>query len=303
MKSLTVWIGLILLFSACKVDMERQRKELYIVCSTSIIRDCVQEIVGDSIKVRSLMGPGIDPHSYNPRPSDVTLLNKATVVIYNGLHLEGKMAQLFEKLESRKTVLSVSSGIRKSDLILTDPRAETADPHIWFDTRIWMDGMQHIVEELSDAYPKYRNLFETNFAHYKEKVDELQVDLQKQLTIVPTNQRVLITSHDAFHYFGRCFHVKVKALQGISTTQEPGVQDVVNLVNFIVKNKVKALFVEHSVSPKAIRTVIESCQRKGHTVRIGGTLYSDALGDQNGPGNTYLNMLRYNVLTLTKGLK
>jgi manganese/zinc/iron transport system substrate-binding protein len=213
------------------------------------------------------------------------------------------MAQLFEKLEARKTVLSVSSGISKSDLIITDPRAGTADPHIWFDTRIWMNGMEHIMKELSHAYPKYRRLFETNFATYKRKVEQMQEELRLQLTAIPSGQRVLITSHDAFHYFGRCFHVKVKALQGISTTQEPGVQDVVNLVNFIVKNKVKALFVEHSVSPKAIKTVIESCQRKGHRVRIGGTLYSDALGDQNGPGNTYLKMLRYNVLTLTKGLK
>lgn len=294
---------LLLIVSACKVDGDREKNELNIVCSTSIIRDCVQEIAGDSFDVRSLMGPGVDPHSYNPRPSDISLLNNATVVIYNGLHLEGKMAQLFEELGARKTVLAVSSGIPKAALIVTDPRTGVTDPHIWFDTRIWLRGMEQIVGELSKAYPKYRKRFETNFRIYRRKVEEEQIRLKQELTVIPEERRVLITSHDAFHYFSRCFDVRVRALQGISTTQEPGVQDVVNLVDYIVRHKVKALFVEHSVSPKAIRTVIESCRRKGHRVRIGGTLYSDALGDAGSPGSTYLRMLDHNVHTLIKGLK
>lgn len=296
-------IGLLLVLLGCKIDPNRPKRELNIVCSTSIIRDCVQEIVGDSIRVQSLMGPGIDPHSYKPRPSDISLLNNATVVIYNGLHLEGKMAQLFEELGKRKTVLAVSSGISKNDLIVTDPRTGITDPHIWFDTRIWLDGMTRIVEDLSVAYPKYRKQFEANFQRYRLRVETEQQQLKRALTIIPEERRVLITSHDAFHYFSRCFDVKVRALQGISTTQEPGVQDVVNLVNFIVDHKVKALFVEHSVSPKAINTVIESCQRKGHRVNVGGTLYSDALGDADSAGSTYLRMLQHNVYTLIKGLK
>lgn len=296
-------IGLLVVFLGCKIDPNRPKKELSIVCSTSIIRDCIQEIVGDSIRVQSLMGPGIDPHSYKARPSNISLLNNATVVIYNGLHLEGKMAQLFEKLGKRKTVLAVASGIDKRDLIITDPRTGVTDPHIWFDTRIWLDGMTRIVEDLCIAYPNYRKRFQANFHRYRERVEAEQAELKAALTVIPEERRVLITSHDAFHYFSRCFDVKVRALQGISTTQEPGVQDVVNLVDFIVDHKVKALFVEHSVSPKAINTVIESCQRKGHNVRVGGTLYSDALGDANSAGSTYLRMLRHNVYTLIKGLK
>jgi manganese/zinc/iron transport system substrate-binding protein len=299
-----VFTGLVLLIvSACKVDPDRGKNELNIVCSTSIIRDCMQEIVGDSFEVKSLMGPGIDPHSYNPRPSDISLLNNATVVVYNGLHLEGKMAQLFEELGKRKTVLAVSSGIPKTSLIVTDPNTGVTDPHIWFDTKIWLQGMEQVVEELAKAYPKYRKRFETNFTKYRRKVEAEQIRLKQELTAVPEERRVLITSHDAFHYFSRCFDVRVRALQGISTTQEPGVQDVVNLVNYIVQHKVKALFVEHSVSPKAIQTVIESCRRKGHSVRVGGTLYSDALGDPGSPGGTYLRMLDHNVHTLIQGLK
>jgi manganese/zinc/iron transport system substrate-binding protein len=303
MTRISIITAALLLLGGCKIDPNREKRELEIVCSTSIIRDCVQEIVGDSIHVQSLMGPGIDPHSYNPRPSDISLLNNATVVIYNGLHLEGKMAQLFEELGKRKTVLSIASGISKDALIVTDPETGTTDPHIWFDTKIWLDGMEKIVEDLSTAYPKYEKRFKANFRVYRAKVENEQQVLREALKVIPEERRVLITSHDAFHYFSRCFDVKVRALQGISTTQEPGVQDVVNLVNYIVEHHVKALFVEHSVSPKAIRTVIESCQRKGHRVRVGGTLYSDALGDANSSGGTYLLMLDHNVNTLIKGLK
>lgn len=294
---------LLLVIAACKVDPNRQKNELNIVCSTSIIRDCMQQIVGDEFEVRSLMGPGIDPHAYNPRPSDISLLNNATVVIYNGLHLEGKMAQLFEELGKRKTVLAVSSGIPRDKLIVTDPRTGVTDPHIWFDTEIWLDGLERVVGDLSRAYPQYRQRFEANFRAYRRKIEAQQTRLKQELTSIPAERRVLITSHDAFHYFSRCFDVKVRALQGISTTQEPGVQDVVNLVNYIVDHQVKALFVEHSVSPKAIRTVIESCRRKGHNVRVGGTLYSDALGDPGSPGGTYQHMLDHNVHTLIKGLQ
>ncbi|HLP56339.1 MAG TPA: zinc ABC transporter substrate-binding protein [Fluviicola sp.] len=302
MKQLVIVGCIVTLFSGCKID-EKKQQELHIVCSTSITRDCVQEIVGDVCEVKSLMGPGIDPHSYNPRPSDVSLLNDATVVIYNGLHLEGKMAQLFHDLGERKTVFCVADGISKNRLISTDPSSGAIDPHIWFDTESWLQGLEQVTEDLCKAYPKYSTGFRANFKRFREETEQLTVELKAEMQTVPRKQRVLITSHDAFHYFSRCFDIEVSALQGISTTQEPGVQDVVNLVNFIVNRRVKALFVEHSVSPKAINTVMESCQRKGHHVRVGGTLYSDALGDSQSKGNTYLNMLRHNVHTIIKGLK
>lgn len=287
---------------ACKVQSEKDSKTIKVVCSTSIIRDCVQIIVGDSIEVQSLMGPGIDPHGYNPRPSDISLLNNASVVIYNGLHLEGKMVELFEQLGKRKAVLSVASGIDKKDLIITDASAGTVDPHIWFDSKAWFDGLSEVVNDLCDKYPEHAQQFRMNFKGFRTRIRELSDDLRKQLAAIPAERRVLITSHDAFHYFGRSFGIEVKALQGISTTQEPGVRDVVNLVNFIVDRKIKALFIEHSVSPKAIRTVMESCGKKGHPIKIGGTLYSDALGDAESPGSTYSSMLQHNVSVIIKGL-
>lgn len=295
-------VGLLFL-QGCKIDQNTAEKTPYIVCSTSIIRDCVQQIVGDSIEVVSLMGPGIDPHSYNPRPSDVTQLNRATVVIYNGFHLEGKMAHLFERLGKRKPVFEVAAEIPEKDRIFTDQESGAIDPHIWFDTESWMKGLKGITESLAKTYPQHSIRFKTNFNRYKAKVEAETKRLRMELAAIPESQRVLITSHDAFHYFSRCFGVRVKALQGISTTQEPGVQDVIGLVDYITQHKVKSLFVEHSVSPKAISTVIESCSRKQHTVTIGGTLYSDALGGADSPGNSYLNMLNYNVRTLVNGLR
>ena len=302
MKALLIFTAAFLLFAGCKVRTEEENKTIKIACSTSIIRDCIQIIVGDSIEVKSLMGPGIDPHGYNPRPSDISLLNNATVVIYNGLHLEGKMVELFEELGKRKTVLSVASGISKKDLILTDASAGTVDPHIWFDTRIWFDGLEEVVNDLCAKYPAHEATFRKNFESFRMRISELNGSLKERLAAIPSERRVLITSHDAFHYFGRSFGIEVKALQGISTTQEPGVRDVVNLVNFIVDHQIKALFVEHSVSPKAINTVIESCAKRGHPVKIGGTLYSDALGDANSAGATYSSMLQHNVSAIIKGL-
>lgn len=296
-------VFVILLTAGCKVNTEQQEGKALIVCSTSIIRDCVQRIVGDSIEVQSLMGPGIDPHSYNPRPSDIGLLDQATVVVYNGLHLEGKMAELFETLGKRKTVYAVADGIPPSELIHTDLKAGTVDPHCWFDVQTWMKGMANITEQLAKKYPEKAALFRANFKQLQTETENQRVLLRAQLQTIPEAQRVLITSHDAFHYFGRSLGIQVKALQGISTTQEPGVQDVINLVDFIVDHHIKALFVEHSVSPKAIETVVESCAKRGHKVSIGGTLFSDALGDAGGPGGTYVKMLQSNVQTIVKGLK
>jgi manganese/zinc/iron transport system substrate-binding protein len=296
-------ILLLIAFTAgCRIRERRTGVEPRILCSTTIVADCISEIVGDTIRVEALMGPGVDPHSYKARPSDIAALNEATVIVYSGLHLEGKMFQLFEKLHERKPVFAVSSAIPAHRLIPTSD-AGTYDPHIWFDTEIWLDGLQGIVSDLEKEFPARKSDFQASFLVFRKKIEIMHRRLKLALAEVPAGQRVLITSHDAFHYFGRHFGIEVKALQGISTTQEPGVKDVADLVNFIVDRKIRAIFVEHSVSPKAIRSVIESCARKGWKVRIGGTLYSDALGDAESSGNTYENMLRHNVETIIKGLK
>lgn len=285
---------------SCKVERTKENERL-IVCSTSIAADCIRQVVGNKLVVKSLMGPGVDPHTYNPRPSDVILLNDARLVVYTGFHLEGKMAELFGRLSERKAVVSFEQDFPKNKVLYTDKI--TPDPHVWFDTESWIHSMNGVVDKLVELYPEHELEFRENFYNFQVKVEKQTQELKLKLKEVPGEQRVLITSHDAFHYFGRTFDIRVKALQGVSTSQEPGVRDVVDLVDFIVKHNVKAIFVENSVSPKALKSVLNSVERRGHHVKIGGTLFSDALGAKGSGADTYAGMLSHNVNSIKEGLK
>jgi manganese/zinc/iron transport system substrate-binding protein len=300
MKSLQYIVIGFFLFAGCKVKQTKENQQL-VVCSTSITADCVRQVVGDKLTVKSLMGPGVDPHTYNPRPSDVVLLNDARLVIYTGFHLEGKMAELFSRLAERKAVVSFQLDFPEEQVLFTDEI--TPDPHIWFDTDSWVHSMNGVVDKLVELYPEYELEFRENFYKFLVKVEKKTREWKLALSEIPENRRVLITSHDAFHYFGRTFDIRVKALQGVSTSQEPGVRDVVDLVDYIVDHHVKAIFVENSVSPKALKSVLSSVERRGHRVKIGGTLFSDALGAKGSGAETYIGMLNHNVHTIKEGLK
>lgn len=291
-------ISLLFCFTGCNPKAENGKP--LIVCSTSIIADCVKNVVGDEYEVVALMGPEIDPHSYNPRPSDSRYLSDADVIIYNGFHLEGKMAELFEHLNTRKTVMSIAEYYPKEKKIQVDAQG-AIDPHIWFDPIAWMKGIEGVKNELKSKYSKDASLFETNFQNFNAKITAEYFRLKKLLTGIPEEQRVIITSHDAFHYFGRAFNCKVKAIQGTSTTQEPSIQSMLNLQQYILDHHINALFVESSVNPKSISTIIENCRSRGHQLKIGGTLYSDALGAKK--AKTYFSMLHENCHTIYNALK
>lgn len=273
----------------------------YIVCSTSIIANSVQQIVGADIPVVALMGSGVDPHSYKPRPRDVYYLNHAKLIVYNGCHLEGKMTDVFELLKKRKNVVAVSDAYPTDVFILLNGK-KNRDPHIWFNPIAWSKGMRGVKLKICQLYPNFSNSIENRFIKFQKKCSESVLKGRITFSKIPYNQRVLITSHDAFHYYGKCFGIRVKALQGVSTTQEPGVRDIVELVQFIVNHKIRALFVEQSVSPKTIQTVIQSCRTKNHRVVIGGMLYSDALGNANEKGGNYFGMIDYNTQTIANQL-
>ncbi len=284
----------------CKMEKQFVHKKT-IVCSTSIIRDCVQEIVGPEFKVISLMGPNIDPHSYKPRPSDIEKLITAEMIVYNGFHLEGKMPAVFEKLKSNHEVIAVSDFYDKKIAINAD--AHSKDPHIWFHVSAWTDALEEVKNKLRENYPKNRAEFDENFRNWKKKCTDLERFWKKKITQIPTNQRVLITSHDAFHYFGKAFNIKVRALQGVSTVQEANPRDLIKLIDFVVKNKIKSIFIESSVNPKTIERVLAGAKAKGATIKIGGMLYSDALGAENSGANTYLKMIQHNTSQIYYGLK
>lgn len=288
----------ILLLAGCSSPIKKDKP--LIVCSTSIIADCVRETVGDDYDVVALMGPEIDPHSYNPRPSDAKYLDAADVIIYNGFHLEGKMVDLFHHLDIRKTVVSFAEYYPANKRIQVDDQG-AIDPHIWFDPDAWMKALGGVKNELNGRFPKDSALFNANYSNYSGKIHQEYVSLKKELQTIPSEQRVIITSHDAFHYFGRAFECKVKAIQGTSTTQEPSISAMLSLQNYILDHKIKALFVESSVNPKSIATIIENCKDQNHHVIIGGTLYSDALGAKR--AKTYADMLHENCLTIVKALR
>lgn len=298
-KNISFLILLLTSLISCKNSHVENKKLL--VCSTSILADCVQAIVGDKLEVQSLMHAGVDPHAYKPRPRDVELLNDAHLILYTGFHLEGKMASLFENLEKRKNVFSLEESFPKNQVIFAD--SITPDPHIWFDVLSWTESLEGVVQKLTSLYPEHQVEFERNYASFKNRAIELSSQMQDVLNHIPMKNRVLITSHDAFHYFGRAFNIRIKALQGVSTIQEPGIKDVVDLSRFIVRNDIRAVFIENSVSPKVLYSVMSSVKNKGHQLVVGGTLYSDALGEKGSGADTYFGMIEYNVKTISKGLR
>jgi manganese/zinc/iron transport system substrate-binding protein len=277
--------------------------KLFIVVTTGMIKDAVENVARDKADVVALMGPGVDPHLYKATHGDLEKITEADIIFYNGLHLEGKMGKVFEKAERIKQVVSVSNGIPESALLQIPGYSNAHDPHIWFDVKLWEQAVKNIATYLKDKDSANADFYEANSTKYLVTLDSLHRSVQRQVSSVPESQRVLITAHDAFGYFGRAYKIEVRGLQGISTLSEFGLKDVTELVNFIIERKIKAIFVETSVSTKSIDAIVEGCREKGWNVTIGGSLYSDAMGQQNTHEGTYVGMVSANVKTIVNALK
>ncbi|MCJ8290172.1 MAG: zinc ABC transporter substrate-binding protein [Crocinitomicaceae bacterium] len=303
-SSITVIIVLVLCTTLFSCQSESPaNQQLNIVTTTGMIGDAVSNIVGDSAEVISLMGPGVDPHLYKVTQSDIKKLLNADVIFYNGLHLEGKMGEILEQMSQTKPVIAVYNGLTTKQLRATSEFQGNYDPHIWFSVQIWTDVVKYIGKNLAEIDEDHASFYQANTAKHVEELTSLHSWTAEQIKTIPKEQRVLITAHDAFGYFGREYGMKVKGLQGLSTAAEYGLKDVTNLVNFISENKIKAVFVESSVSDRSIKAVMEGCRHKGHTVKIGGTLYSDAMGAADKPEGTYIGMVKHNVTTIVEALK
>lgn len=281
---------------------EQESAKPVIVTTTGIIADCIRNIVGDKAEVLSIMGAGVDPHLYKASQGDLEKLSKADVIIYNGLHLEGKMAQVLSKMSANKLAIAVGDYADPDELKRADAQSDLYDPHIWFNPELWMNSMQGVCFELEKV--EGIGSLDSSFAAYYSKVMTSQKKLLLELdSLLADSQRILITSHDAFEYFGDAFRFKVRGLQGISTAAEYGIKDVSNLISFVVDNKVKAVFIETSVSDKNLRSVVEGAKARNYELKIGGTLYSDALGADGTKEGTYIGMIEANVRTIIQGLK
>ncbi|MDC7236989.1 MAG: zinc ABC transporter substrate-binding protein [Sphaerochaetaceae bacterium] len=273
--------------------------KMTVVTTTAMIGDVASEIGKERVEVYSMMGPGVDPHLYKAKTSDLERLTSSDLIIYNGIHLEAKMADVLEKLSSTKNIHSIEEGLDENNLITIE---QAHDPHIWFDVQNWITASKIIRDALTSTDPDGKEIYQANYESYIAKLEELDSYVKSQAQKVPKEQRILITAHDAFNYFGRAYDFEVKGLQGISTVDEAGTLDVRNLAQFITDNKIKALFVESSVSPKSIQALQAAVESRGWNIIIGGELYSDAMGDANTFEGTYIGMVTHNIDTIVSGL-
>lgn len=303
MKKIYFALIIIIGLNSCKKNTNLNEKP-NVVTTTSMITDLLINIGGDQINVQGLMGSGVDPHLYKASEGDVSKLVNADLIFYNGLHLEGKLVEVFEKMgKQNKKTIAVSDALNKTSLIGSEYFASNFDPHIWFEIDYWKQITKFVVQELSIAFPESKYVFKENGEQYLNELNILEKELNNIINNLPKEKRILVTAHDAFNYFGRAFKFEVVGLQGLSTATEAGVQDVQNLSAFIIENKVKAIFVESSVPKRTIEALQAAVKSKDHEVIIGGTLYSDALGDTGTIEGTYIGMYKYNVNTIVNALK
>ncbi|MEN8815821.1 MAG: zinc ABC transporter substrate-binding protein [Nonlabens sp.] len=285
-------------------DKKQDKDILKVVTTTTMITDLVENIGGDLIEINGLMGSGIDPHLYKASQGDFRKLDLADAIFYNGLHLEGKLVEIFEKMnEQNKTTIAISDGLDKKTLIGSEYFASNYDPHIWFDLEYWNQVTHYVTDQLSALNPENKAAFEANRDTYLEKLNALKTELSVKVDELPKEKRILVTAHDAFNYFGRTFDFEVVGLQGLSTATEAGVKDVQRITQFIIDNNIKAVFIESSVPRRTVEALQAAVKDQNHEVNIGGELYSDALGSAGTEEGTYIGMYQHNVNTIINALK
>lgn len=305
-----IWFTLLLLSGIWSCSEEGRNRAandsgtpLQIVATTGMIADALSEVAGEYATVEALMGPGVDPHLYKATQGDLNKLTQADAIFYNGLYLEGKIGEILSKLARMKPVVAVADSLPNAKLINSTDYVSAYDPHVWFDVALWAEVAGIIGEAMAQIDPAHAAAYRSNTQAYQEELQALHQWVKAEIGAIPERQRVLITAHDAFEYFGRAYGIQVRGLQGISTVSEYGLRDVTELVDFITARGIKAVFVESSVPAKALEAVIEGAKQQGHTAEIGGTLYSDAMGAAGTPAGTYPGMVRANVKTITEALK
>lgn len=294
---------LVAVLAACAPEARGARTgKVRVTATTGMVADLARRVGGDRVEVDALMGPGVDPHLFSASPSDLDRLRAADLVLYSGRGLEGKMGDIFTSLARKKPVFAVTERIPDEKLLSPPELQGHFDPHVWFDVSLWAETLPVVAQALSEVDPAHAAGYRARADAYREELLRLHDEVKAALATVPKERRVLITSHDAFRYFGRAYDLEVRGLQGVSTVQDAGVRDVQDLANLVAERRIKAIFVETSVSEAAIRAVQHAAKDKGQDVRIGGHLFSDAMGDKP-PEDTYPGMVRANVKTIVDALR
>jgi manganese/zinc/iron transport system substrate-binding protein len=269
-----------------------------VLCTTSVVADAARQLLPEDIAVEALMQSNIDPHSYKPVESDVAKLSNAGLILHNGLHLEGKMTDILEKLGKQKPVHAMSSALSNHELIEVGPN--TYDPHIWFDLKLWERCVGELSFFLIDQFPEHTEAIEENAMNYFEALLTAHDEMILAINVVPDSMRAMVTAHDAFSYFGRAYGIEVHGLQGVSTAAEFGIKDMTESAQFILDRSLSTVFIETSVNAKSIEALQEAVVQKGGEVRIGEALYSDALGEKGTPEATLIGAFKHNTAQLLK---
>jgi manganese/zinc/iron transport system substrate-binding protein len=273
-----------------------------VAATTGMIADTAARIGGEAVSVKALMGPGVDPHSYRQTRTDIVAMAKADLVLWNGLYLEAQMEDLLGDLASRTTVRAVAESVPVDVRIAHDDYANRYDPHVWMDPTLWRTVALAVRDAMIEVAPERKALFEANAEAFLSELDALVSYSGSVLSSVPEDARVLVTAHDAFNYFGRAYGFEVVGIQGISTESEAGLNRTTELVDMLVERGISAVFVESSVSDRSVRALVEGAAARGHEVRIGGELYSDAMGNPGTYEGTYIGMIDHNVTAIAGGL-
>ncbi len=280
----------------------RADEPLHVVATTGMIADAVAEVGGDRVQVVALMGPGVDPHLYRPTASDIARMARADAVFYHGLNLEAQLREFLERLGSRVPVVALADGLPHERLHENPDYPDQFDPHVWMDPRLWRGVVGEAADALSRMDPAGAETYAANAQAYLAQVDALADYGDTVLSTVPEGARVLVTAHDAFGYFGAAHGFEVLGIQGISTNSEAGVRQIESLVDTLVGRDIGAIFVESSVSDRNVRALIEGAAARGHEVKIGGELYSDAMGTPGTYEGTYIGMIDHNVTVIAHAL-
>lgn len=301
---LAVWALLAFLVVGISADVSAQSsRKLTVVTTTNIVGDTVRNVVGDAADVISLMAPGVDPHLYQATQGDLRRLAQADVIFYNGLQLEGKIGDILQRMGRRTPTYAVTEYITPDELLVDDSFGGVYDPHVWFDVSMWIKAVERVRDAMAEVDPGRADVYAANAARFIAELEALDDEVEALFASIPPDRRVLVTAHDAFGYLGHRYGIEVVALQGISTETEFGLADVRNLVDLLVERQISAVFVETSVSARGIQAVIEGARARGHSVEIGGELFSDSLGAGGTPEGTYIGMIRHNAATIAEALR
>ncbi|RIA56887.1 metal ABC transporter solute-binding protein, Zn/Mn family [Dichotomicrobium thermohalophilum] len=294
--------GLALAFLVFASPARADTAPLKVVATTGMIADAARQVGGDQVEVQALMGPGVDPHAYRQTRSDIVALTNADLVLWHGLYLEAQLEDFMLDLAETQDVVPVAESLPRNLLIAHDDYDNKLDPHVWMNPNLWARVVLNIRDALIEARPDARSAFESNAKAHLADISELAVYANEVLASVPADSRVLVTAHDAFNYFGSAYGYEVVGIQGISTESEAGLNRIETLVDMLVARDIGAVFVESSVSDRNVRALIEGAAAQGHQVAIGGTLYSDAMGQPGTYEGTYIGMIDHNVTTITRAL-